>query len=119
MGDKLERARELLREFKGGDYVFGLNCLDQLGRLVAGVGKRAAVVAGGFGADWAVPIHERMAASMSAAGVEMSGDLIPGAPPNAPRAEVLRIKNGIARQRPDVVVERHGGGVSPSDEDEG
>ena len=109
MGNKLERARELLREFKGDDYVFGLSCLDQLGRLVAGVGKRAAVVADGFGADWAVPIHERIAASMSAAGVEMAGDLIPGAPPNAPRAEVLRIKSSIAEQRPDVIVVAGGG----------
>ena len=58
MSDKLDRARELLHEFKGDNYVFGTSCLDQLGRLVAEVGGKAAVVAGGAGKDWAEPIHD-------------------------------------------------------------
>jgi len=109
MSDKLDRARDLLREFKGEDYVFGLECLDRLGGLVAGVGKKASVVVDGLGADWAAPIHERIVASLAAAGIEALGDLIPGAPPNAPRAEVLRIKDRIAEQAPDVVVAAGGG----------
>ena len=42
MEQKKQRARQLLKDFKGDRYVCGLGCLDQLGALVAGLGTKAA-----------------------------------------------------------------------------
>ena len=109
MSDRLDKARELLREFKGDRYVFGLDCLDRVGELTAQVGRRAAVVVGGFEADWAAPIHHTVTASLDAAGVELLGGLIPGCRPNAPREDVVRIKDAILARAPEVVLVAGGG----------
>jgi alcohol dehydrogenase class IV len=104
MSDTLSRARAMLREFKGDDYVFGLDCVEEIGRLTEQVGKRATVVAGGYGKDWGRPIHDALIGSLAAAGVGIAGDLIPGCRPNAPREDVLRIRDAIAERKPDFVL---------------
>ena len=104
MTGKFEKARELLRGFKGDDYVFGLHCFGRLGGLVAALGRKAAVVAGGVGKDWGGAIHEKTRASLAAAGVEILGELIPGAKPNAPREDVRRIAGELRERKPEVVV---------------
>ena len=114
MNAKQNEARELLREFKGDDYVFGLGCFDRLGELVAGLGKRASVVMDGIGQDWALPIQEKTGALLAAAGVEMAGEMIPGARPNAPRDDVRRIADILLAQAPEVVVAVGGGSVIDS-----
>jgi len=114
MTDKREEARRLLRAFRGDDYVFGLHCFDRLGGLAAQVGGRAALVLDGVGQAWAQPIHEKALASLDAAGVQTSGDAIPGARPNAPRGDVRRIADALAEQKPDVVVALGGGSVIDS-----
>ena len=109
MADRKENARELLRQFKGGNYVFGLDCLERVGALARGLGVRAAVVADGVGQAWAQPVHEAVLASLRAAGVASAGELIAGARPNAPREDVFRIARTLAAQRPDVVIALGGG----------
>ena len=44
----LERARELLYEFKGDAYLFGSGVLPQVGGVVASLGQRPALVRGTF-----------------------------------------------------------------------
>ena len=104
-----EKARELLRGFKGDDYVFGPGCFGRLGGLVAPLGKRAAVVAGGTGKDWGRTVHAKTRESLAAAGVEIAGEIIPGARPNAPREDVRRIAWALREREPDVVVALGGG----------
>jgi alcohol dehydrogenase class IV len=104
MAEKRERARAMLRAFKGDRYVFGLDCLGQVGRLTAQVGRRAAVVVGGWGKAWARPVHEAVRRSLAKAGVPLAGALIRGARPNAPREDVLRIRDALVEQEPDVVL---------------
>ncbi|MBN1671163.1 MAG: iron-containing alcohol dehydrogenase [Kiritimatiellae bacterium] len=101
----------MLAQFKGRDYVYGLDCFDRLGGQVAELGKRASVVTSGIGKDWGRPIHERTTSSLAAAGVARAGDLIPGAKPNAPREDVFRIATALKEQAPDVVVAVGGGSV--------
>jgi len=43
-----DRARALLRQFKGDRYLHGLGILPQVGGVAAGVGRRAALIAGHF-----------------------------------------------------------------------
>ncbi|MHC4916147.1 MAG: iron-containing alcohol dehydrogenase, partial [Planctomycetota bacterium] len=104
MDPRFARARELLTEFKGGDYVCGPGCLERAGELAAPLGRRSAVVVGGHGKDWAQPTHESLRASLAAAGVEIVGDLVPGSRPNAPREDVLRIRDALLEREPDAVV---------------
>jgi len=111
MNNKLDEAGTLIHQFKGDRYVFGLDCLTRLGELAELYGSKAAVIADGFGQEWAAPLFERITAYLAAAGVKLSGDLIPGARPNAPREDVLRIAQAIRAQKPEVVVAVGGGSV--------
>jgi len=109
--DGKRRARDLLRQFKGDAYAFGLGCADRLGAWVAQVGRRALVVASGVGKGWAADIHASARRSLSAAGVEVVGDFVRGARPNTPREDVARIAEAIGRSGADVVVAIGGGSV--------
>ena len=109
MSTKEQRAAELLREFKGDTYTFGLDCFDALGPAAASCGARAAVVVSGCGKPWGPPLHEAVRAALDASGVALAGELIPGPKPNAPVADVLRIADALAGLHPDVVVAVGGG----------
>jgi alcohol dehydrogenase class IV len=104
-----QQAAELLRQLKGDNYIFGLGCLGRLGALAAPLGRRAAVVISGVGKDWARSLHESVLESLGAAGVEIVGALIPGAAPNAPREDVIRIKEALKARQPELVVSVGGG----------
>jgi alcohol dehydrogenase class IV len=101
---RFEKARELLAGFKGDHYVYGNGCLNRAGEMAARLCRRAAVVVGGHGKEWARPVHRTLEASLPAAGVEIVGGLVPGSRPNAPREDVLRLKAAILERRPEVVV---------------
>ena len=111
MNNKLDQARTLMYQFKGDMYVFGLDCLSRLGELVGLYGSKAAVIADGFGQEWADPLHQRIIAYLAEAGLKLGGDLIAGARPNAPREDVSRIAEAIRAQGPQVVVAVGGGSV--------
>lgn len=106
-----EKARTLLKQFKGANYVFGLDCTDQLGELVGSLGKRATIVMDGAGQAWAEPFRAATLASLKTAGVEPAGELVDGPRPNAPREDVRRIADAIEAQQPDVVLAAGGGSL--------
>ncbi len=105
----IEKARNLLKEFKGDNYISGIDVISKLGEQAASFGKKATIVADGVGQDWAAKVHADVKAALSAAGVELAGDFIPGAGPNAPREDVYRIAEEIKKQNPDVVISVGGG----------
>ena len=107
--DSEAQAARLLRRLKGDSYVFGLGCFDRLGELAAPLGRRALVVVSGLGRPWGPAIHDAARASLAAAGVEILGDLVRGARPNAPREDVFRLADAIRGREPDVVVAVGGG----------
>ncbi len=104
MTDRLDGARAMLRRFKGNDYVFGLDCLGRVGPLTAELADSAAVVVGGWGKDWGERVHRAVRRSLAVAGVEVAGELIPGSSPNAPRSDVLRVKEEIADRHAGCVL---------------
>ncbi|MCC6682143.1 MAG: iron-containing alcohol dehydrogenase [Phycisphaeraceae bacterium] len=109
MSNKKQQAADLLRNWKGRHYVFGLNCFERLGDLAAEFGRRASLVVDGAAQAWSRPIQAAAMSSLVSAGVEPAGELIPGAGPNAPREDVFRIGEAIGRQQPDVVIAIGGG----------
>jgi alcohol dehydrogenase class IV len=99
-------AISLIREFKGNSYVHGLGVLPQAGALAAQLGARAVLVRDPF-AGFDAPVDDLLN-SLRAAGVEIAG-AVPGAAPNAPIEDLLRISAELTRLNPQVLVSFGGG----------
>ncbi|TCL76977.1 alcohol dehydrogenase [Hydrogenispora ethanolica] len=101
------RAAQLLKEFKGDDYRFGLHILEQVGELAAGFGKTALVIAN---QRFLKPVADRVVASLEQHHVTLAGGkIVPDAGPNCPREDVYRIESYILHYRPDCLIVLGGG----------
>jgi alcohol dehydrogenase len=102
-------ARALLKAFKGENYTFGSDCFDKIGPVAAGFGKKASVILDGKGLPWGDALGQRVIKSLKSSGVFLSGDVIAGPHPNAPRDDVSNIKEQIKAQNPQVIIVVGGG----------
>jgi alcohol dehydrogenase class IV len=93
-------ARVLLRKFKGENYVFGNNCISDTGKLVGTVNRKVSLVISDAEKAWKQPYLEIIYRSLSEAGVNIAGDVIYGAEPNVPRADVFRIAGELEKKPP-------------------
>ncbi len=102
------QAQILLREFKGDEYLHGLDVLPQVGRVAARCGQRAALVRGGFlGAD---ALAETVSRSLRDAGVTLTSQ-IAGPAPNAPLEDLARMTAQLAATDADLVISLGGGSL--------
>jgi alcohol dehydrogenase len=106
MDDLKEKARQLLREFKGDNYIFGLGCLPRLGELVAPFGKKTLLITN-IG-EWNTADLGRIKESLKNKDLDVVGP-INSAKPNAPREDVIRLTDQISQSKPDSVVVVDGG----------
>ncbi len=106
MSELKDRARALLKEFKGKNYIFGLDCIHRLGELVSPFGKKCLLITN-LG-DWSEDYLGRILDSLNKEGLDIVGP-IPGARPNAPREDVIRLAEEVAKTRPDSIVVADGG----------
>lgn len=105
MSDR-QKARALLRDFKGDRYLFGAGALAEIGPVARRAGKRAALVRGTFpGSDGYVATIRH---SLSEAGVALVGQ-VQGARPNAPREDLFRIAAQLADLDADLLLSFGGG----------
>ena len=105
--DYRQRAYELLREWKGEDYVFGVDCLDKVGQVVATVGRRVLLVANTGHMKKTVDAIIR---ELETSDIEIvTGGPVPGAKPNSPKDDAYRITTYILQFTPDCVVAVGGG----------
>lgn len=104
MADVNAEARALLRQFKGDDYIYGVNCFSRVGEQVAALGTRVSVVTSGVGKPWGEALHQATADALAAARVTLAGEPIRGAAPNSPTEDVFRLAEALRAQRPEVVV---------------
>ena len=103
----MEKAYQLLKQWKKDEYVFGMGVSSQLGELVAKYGKRVMLVAMDCGPE---TLNEAAMSSIKAAGGEViRNHAVSGAKPNAPREDVYRLETYILHDRPDCVVAIGGG----------
>ena len=101
-----EKARELLKEFKGDAYLYGNGVLKDVGSVAAKVGKKAVLIYTEFpGVNDYV---DTIGASVKDAGVELVAK-IEGARPNAPREDLARITEELKSADPDVIISFGGG----------
>jgi alcohol dehydrogenase len=101
-----EKARALIDEFKGKNYIYGLDCLGRIGELAAPLGKKALLITN---------LQERdprsfqiIIKSLADCGMEIRGPLR-SAQPNSPKEDVSRIKKEILQEKPDLVLVASGG----------
>jgi alcohol dehydrogenase len=106
MGDLRAKAQDLIFEFKGDDYIFGLNCLDKVGRITALTGAKVFLASSLDRRG--KPYYRRILSSLDSSGLRILGQT-ESASPNSPQEDVLRMAEVIARIRPDCVLVASGG----------
>ncbi len=107
MKESIERAKKVLKDWKGDSYTFGENVLEATGKYAKKHGKKAALVVTELGQAWIEKPTEQVKASLKANGVGF--ETITGARPNAPREDVYRISLQVARSKANVIVALGGG----------
>ncbi|HEC02108.1 MAG TPA: iron-containing alcohol dehydrogenase, partial [Phycisphaerales bacterium] len=101
-----DKARALLREFKGDSYLFGAGVLPRVGEQAAVAGRKAALVRDTFdGSDEYVSVIND---SLAKSGVGLAAE-IRGAGPNCPREDLFRIAGSLGETDADVVISFGGG----------
>lgn len=104
LNNKKELAAKILEEFKGDDYLFGIDCIDKLGSLTLSLGKKVSVIVIDPDKGWSKPVYENILQILRKAGIELAGNMISGARPNAPLEDVYRIAAELEDQDPEVVI---------------
>ena len=101
-----DKARELLKEFKGDAYLFGNDILQDVGPVAAKVGKKPALIYTDFPGieSYVNTIRE----SVQQAGLTLCAE-IQGARPNAPLEDLARIQQELTQADPDVIISFGGG----------
>ncbi len=107
MARNTARAEEIIRSWKGDDYAFGIDVLEKVGEYAASFGESALIVAADLGQEWIAPLLDRIMYMLDEK--EVAYAPIIGAGPNAPREDVYRIANEIAKVYPDCVIAIGGG----------
>ncbi len=100
------KAKSLLEEFKGDNYIFGPDCLDRLSELISPFGKKTLLMTN-LG-KWNQPDLKRILDLLKNDNLEVFGP-ISGAGPNAPREDVFRLAAEVSKNRPDSIVVVDGG----------
>ena len=100
------KAQELIFEFKGDDYIFGLKCLDKAGKIAALTGDNVLFITNLHqrGKDF----FNRIVASLKSSNVTIAGHT-PSARPNSPKEDVFRMAEAILTVKPDSILVASGG----------
>lgn len=101
-----QKARELIHEFKGKDYIYGLGCLERIGELTHPLGKKVLLVTNIQSRS--PEIFQKVLDSLKSSGLEIEGPS-PSARPNSPKEDVDSIKEDILCTNPECVVVVSGG----------
>lgn len=100
------KAQELIFEFKGDDYIFGLQCLDTVGKIIALTGNNILLTTN---------LHQRGKAQfdrivflLKSAGLNIIGHTL-SARPNSPKEDVLGLAEVLSASKPDSILVASGG----------
>jgi alcohol dehydrogenase class IV len=107
--NKKKKAVEYLEDFKGNNYMFGLDCINEIGKMCIEFGKNVMMIATNREENWSLRIQRKVEKSLLENNLRLTGSCVDGARPNAPREDVFRIAEEIAMHKPDVIVTIGGG----------
>jgi alcohol dehydrogenase len=109
MEDIKQKAGQLLNNFKGENYTYGLEVIDELAGQVTSHGKKVLVVADRIDQEWAKSTLQEVEKNFKSKKQAITGEFIAGARPNAPREDVFSIAKAISENKPEVVLSIGGG----------
>jgi alcohol dehydrogenase class IV len=102
-----EKAFELIKKFKGNNYVFGLNTLNRIGNITLKYGKKVLIVANQSHQKKEI---EQLVKYLEENNIHLIGNrIVPGSKPNTPREDVYRIESYILHYQPDCIIAFGGG----------
>jgi alcohol dehydrogenase class IV len=102
-----QKAEELLKKFKGDNYLFGLDKLRKVGKVASEYGKKALLISD---TTYLKPVADAVIESLKNNGVLLAGDrVVPDAKPNNPREDVYRVESYILHYQPDCIIAIGGG----------
>ena len=105
--DYKETIDVLLADFKQGRFIYGENCMGEVGDAVASYGTKAILIRNQFpGID---PLLMTLRSSLQLAGVELILESIDVIRPNAPEEDLLRTAKFLKETQHDVVISMGGG----------
>ncbi len=105
--DDIAKAYELLKAWKGDEYIHGIGCLDKVGSAASSFGKSALVVSNN---TYMKPVADEILRSLEKADVRIAGGkLVPSVKPNAPREDVYRLTTYILQYKSDSIIAVGGG----------
>jgi alcohol dehydrogenase class IV len=107
MKEYVDRAKKVLKNWKGKSYTFGENVLEASGDYARQHGEKALLVVTELGQSWIEKPFERVKASLKANRIVF--ETAKGAGPNAPREDVYRIGLQFARSKSDMIIALGGG----------
>jgi alcohol dehydrogenase class IV len=108
MDDLRSPARELIGQFKGDRYVFGLGAIERAGELAMRIGREALLVEGRSCTQNGM--LDGLKASFESAGLAIKAECL-GAGPNSPIEDVERVRDEILAVEPEFVVGLGGGSL--------
>ncbi len=107
--DYKNKAKNMLNDWKKGNYAFGLGVLDKVGDFAKRAGESTMLVVTGWGYEkWTEPLMEDIESFLKDKNIDIL-DIIRGARANAPREDVYRIANQIGKKKPDSIIAVGGG----------
>lgn len=103
-----QKAKQLLNQFKGEEYYYGINVLDQVGKYAKEFGDSALLITSK--SDYLKPYVEQIIKSLELNNVNQAGNRIaPNALPNSPQEDVYRLESYIHIFEPDCIIVMGGG----------
>ncbi|MCD6472132.1 iron-containing alcohol dehydrogenase [Candidatus Aerophobetes bacterium] len=104
-----DQAKDMLNNWKKGNYAFGMGVLSKVGDFAKKAGKSTMLVVTGWETEeWTEPLVENIKSFLRDKDIDIL-DVIRGARANAPREDVYRIANQIGKKRPDSIIALGGG----------
>jgi len=104
-----DKAKDMLSDWKKGNYAFGIDVLDKIGDFAKRAGKSTMLIVTGWGCEkWTEPLVQDIKSFLKNKNVDVL-DIIRGARANAPREDVYRIANQIGKKKPDSIIAVGGG----------
>jgi len=101
MNEKISSAGILLKEYKGDNYSFGLNCLDSLGKYALKQGNSTLLVISQN--KWAEDLRIKVKKILNTTGVRIIEEA-PSCGENSPTEDVENLAGIIKRAKPDSII---------------
>ncbi|MGM0368706.1 MAG: iron-containing alcohol dehydrogenase [Actinomycetota bacterium] len=101
MEDNIKKAEKLLKDYKGKNYTFGIDCLDSLGNYVKQFGSNTLLIISE--SQWAKPLKKRVLDILIQNGIERL-DEVDTSKPNTPVEDVLSLSKVVNENEPDSIL---------------